>query len=103
MLGDLMQALDTCTRIDIGTESAWGLNAEAELVVFASGAVMAVRTNAHPTGAGWRVSRWDEPGDPRTPTFSISLPTGDVVRYVREVNDRLRAEPSTWPEPAGRA
>lgn len=103
MLVDLMQALKTCTRTDIGTEHVWGWNAEAELVVFSSGSVMAVRTTAHPTGAGWRVSRWDDTDDPRTPPFAISLPTGDVVRYVREVNDRLTAEPSAWPEPAGGA
>lgn len=103
MLADLMREMKNCACTDIGTTSAWGWNDQAELIVFSSGLVMAVRTSPGPTGDGWRVSRWDDLNDAKTPAFAISLPKGDVVRYVRDLASRFAANPASWPEPVGAA
>lgn len=101
MQADLLRELKTCARADLGAREAFGWNADAEIVVFARDGVMAVRTSAHPTGAGWRISSFND--ELPKPAFAISLPTGDVCRYVRELANTLLDDRAWWPEPAGSA
>lgn len=59
-------------------------NSECELIVYGFGDVRAERTSVSPFGAGWSVSSLTD----RFTEFRISLPTGMIVRYVRDFEAR---------------